>query len=394
MFIEDIISLVAKNIFVGINAYDQKILRSFHDQLFLNSSLTEKQGKLSVVILKKHLQLINQELRTDISKFLENPSFKNPFRTINYNRFISIQSDPIYKKVIKIEFPFDEEIITYIREQKSKIHFSTWKKEEKSWIFSLTEENIQLASSLKDKFNFKSDESFSAYIDQIKIIKENLHTHIPMASLIDDKIKFINVSAFTPQNQSNDFLESLFFAKKVGINVWDENIEEKISQLPYDKQVISLIKNDPDKQFEIYLNDTPLETLIPVIIHMLPCLVVISDGNEMEKLEYNYNFFKKAGIENNEMTVLFRLPSDSGSNFNEFVKINKLNSPLADITKVAFINSQIPKTIFNRKKEFNSVLNYNYFSAHYKLKDFLKWHQNVINILDKTPQRRLNFAIM
>lgn len=394
MFIEDIISQVAKNIFVGMNAYDQKILRSFHDQLFLNSSLTEKQGKLSVVILKKNLQLINQELKTDISKFLENPSFKNSFRTINYNRSVSIQEDSTFKKVIKIEFPYDEDIIAYIKEQKPKIHFSTWKKEERSWIFSLTEENIQFIAGLKDKFNFKSDENFDSYTSQIKIIKENLHTHIPMASLMDDKVKFINISSFTPQNQSNDFLESLFFAKKVGINVWDEKIEEKISHLPFDKQIINLIKNDPDKHFEIYLNDTPLDNLIPVITHMLPCLVVISDGNEFEKLESNYNFFKKAGLENKDMTVLFRLPSELGSNFNEFVKINKLNSPLADNTKVAFINSQIPKTIFNRKKEFNSVLNYNYFSAHYKLRDFLKWHHNVINILDKTPQRRLNFAIM
>ena len=40
------------------------------------------------------------------------------------------------------------------------------------------------------------------------------------------------------------------------------------------------------------------------------------------------NFLKNIGIENEEISVLFRLPKETGEKFNSFVKLNKLNNPI------------------------------------------------------------------
>jgi hypothetical protein len=122
--------------------------------------------------------------------------------------------------------------------------------------------------------------------------------------------------------------------------------------------------------------------------------VIIPSENETASVTKNVEFFNSIGIDNSNMNVLFRLPTETDKNFNDYVKNNGLNSPISNNTKVVFISTKIPKTILGNKLEFNSVLNYNYYNAHYKIRDFLKNKVNVINILDRGSQRRLNFAIM
>lgn len=394
MYIEQILTLAIQNLSLKTTPLDMKILNSLWSQSISGTSFTDKQGTLCVNLLKKYRNQISQFAGQDISIFLENPQFKQPFRTINSKKSIKIVDHTTYIKALRVDFPYDEEIVQKFRNSKQVLDYAIWDKEEKCWFLSLDEKSIKFVISLITDNNFLYEENLKYYIDQVKNIESNVESLIPMAVIEDNRVKFINVSQFTPQNNFDDFLESMMFAKEVGISTWNQEIDEKIDSLPHSAVVKKLVKHDMGKPFDMNVEETPIEDLLPIIKYLLPCLVIIPDKNELEKLQKTWNFFQKIGINASEVSVLFRLPSETDNDFNEFVRNNKLNSPLSENTKVVFVSNQIPKTILGPRVEFNSILNYNYYAAHYKIREYLFNHKNVINILDRMPQRSFSFALM
>lgn len=392
MYIEQILNLTVGHSLINFSIFDQKILTSFWSQLNSGICLTEKQGNLCVTLLKKYKLKISQAVGHDISMFLENPQFKNAFRTINSKKNLKIIEHPTYFKAIKIDFPYDEDIIKKFRSVKQNLHYATWDNEEKSWFVNLDESSIKFVDELVKDYGFIADEELTKLLTQLESIKDNIELFVPMVVYQNEMVKFVNVSQYCPQNTSTDFIESILFAKELGIFTWDQQIEGKIDILPCTNMVKKFLRHDISKPFDINLEENSLLELIPVIKFLLPCLVIISDNNELEKLEKTVNLFQKVGISLTDMNVLFRLSSDTNSEFNEYVRTNKLNSPISDKSKVAFIGTNVPKTILGPRLEFKSILNYNYYSAHYKIRNYTQSHKNVINILDTKPQRSFNFG--
>lgn len=390
MYIDTLISNLTHHTINGVNSFDLKLILSLVDQIKFGNYLTEKQGSLAVSLLKKHKSKLTQALSIDISPFLENPQFKKPFRIINSEKTIKIIDDPTHIKVIKVQFPYDEKVITKFRQEKPKFFHCQWNEDERAWIFSLEETSIQFLMSLIQEHNFICDDEFSKYMDQINLVQKNIENYVPMIIKDQENFSFINVVEHFPKISSTDLIEALFLARKFGIYTWDDKIDEEINSEHTDPEVRTFLKSRPNDQFSLILTEKPLNSLKHIIKHLLPCLVVVSSGSEITKLQNTIDLFSELGIDNLDMSVLFRLPTDGGREFNEFVRNNKLNSAVSDKTKVIFISDHIPKTILEPKKIFNSVLNYNFYTAHYKMKDFLRFQPNVINILE-THNRKLNF---
>jgi hypothetical protein len=394
MYIEDLIDALVRLYPSPTEPTDLKILTSLRTQITFGQNLTEKQANLAVNLLKKHREKISNYVGLDIKKFLDNPVYKHPFRVVNLSRDMRIVTDSDNIKLIKVSFPYDEIILEKIKALKISLFKTTWEPEERCWYFSSEEKSIDFLQSIAEEFNFTTDEEFKILAHQTKHIKENLEKYVPMAIYEQGKIKHINISQFSPQNTSTDFIESIFFTKMAGILTWDDHIENEISNLPCSDTIKKIIKSDPGVHSEINLELTPLAELSLIMKYLFPCIVIIPSENETASVTKNVEFFNSIGIDNSNMSVLFRLPTETDKNFNDYVKNNGLNSPISNNTKVVFISTKIPKTILGNKLEFNSVLNYNYYNAHYKIRDFLKNKVNVINILDRGSQRRLNFAIM
>jgi DNA helicase HerA-like ATPase len=114
----------------------------------------------------------------------------------------------------------------------------------------------------------------------------------------------------------------------------------------------------------------------------------------MEKIAKSYEFLKSLDITADEMSVMFRLPKETGEKFNKFVKDEQLNNPITEKTRVVFISGKVPKTVIESNIKFNCVVNFSLHSVHYTIREFVKNHHNVIHILDKKPQRNFNFAIL
>jgi hypothetical protein len=123
-------------------------------------------------------------------------------------------------------------------------------------------------------------------------------------------------------------------------------------------------------------------------------MVVIPGSNELDTMTLSYEFFKELGITNKEMSVLFRLPSNTHENFNNFVKLNELNSPITEATKIIFVSGKIPKPIFKSGIKFHSILNLGYNNVHYTLRDFIKNHENTIVYSREKEIRNMKFEFL
>jgi hypothetical protein len=391
MFIEDLILTLTS---CTINSFDLKIVNSFSDQIYKSIGFTEKQANLAVSLLKRQKSKLNLVIGADISPFLENPKFRFSSRTINYHKLITIIPHIKYKKAIKVQFPYSEVAIEQIKKGRSKLFHSTWDQNEKSWIFDLSESSILLLMSIFNLNDFHCDEEFLNYVNQIKNIQENIDSLVPMLAYQDQTIKIINAYPGIPQIPDQDLVKSLFFARNLGISTWDDSIYQKISEQSVDPLVLNFLNSENNKIFEVNLEDSSIFNIAEIIKNLFPVIFIIPGGSELTKSELALELLKSLGVANSEISVLFRLPNETGENFNNFVKNNQLNNPLNEQIKAVFISGKISKPILESKINFNSVVNFSEYNVHYTIREFIRSHKNVIHINDHKSQRRLNLGFV
>lgn len=390
MYIEDLIFTADTRI--NMNPYDAKIITSLTNQLSKGSGLTEKQRVLALKILKRQSTKLSALLGQNIDNFLENPNFKFEKRVVNSVKCINVTKGNDYYRVIKVEFPFNDAITQQFREKRHGFRQCQWDPDQKAWIFSLEEATVDFLTDIAVNFEFTVDEEFQDYKDQIEKIKNNLETNVPMLKISNGIPIFSNTSNFTPQPNTKDPLQALFFARRVGIAVWDDEYDKILSDDSNGLMLTNFLKRDPSEKIEICLEDHSLASVIHLIKYLTPCLFIIPGGNEIEKIQICLDELQKIGLSEENVAVLFRLPKETGENFNNFVKNQKLNNPISDKIKVVFISSKIPKTIINPELNFNSVVNFNFYNVHYTIREFVKHHHNVLQIQESKPQRTINFG--
>jgi hypothetical protein len=393
MNIEDLtISLVLSSI--SMNPWDQKLINSLYDQISRGSGFTEKQSTLVLKTLVRYSASLSAFLQKDISPFLSKPSYRLPIRQINTKKKLSIVEHEQYKKVISAIFPYSEEQVALIRKNKDQLGYAVWDKEEKCWFFSLTEYNVQFLMELAEKENFEIDEEFQNYANQIKDILKNIEPHIPMLVIEEKTPKIVNCSKNMPPLETTDLLRSVFEARQRGILTWDETISKFLDSDEVDPITREFLKSEFRDSMHIDSEIHKISVLGTIVKNMGPILVVIPGGSELENLMIAYKFLSEIGISNNEISVMFRLPSDTHENFNNFVKNNNLNSPLTEQTKIVFVSSKLPKPVLKSKIKFHSILNMGFNNVHYTMRDFVGNHENLIFYSKKKDHRNQKLAFM
>lgn len=392
MNIEDLIILLATR--TQMNPFDSKTVWSFYDQVARGLGFTEKQSMLAIKILHKHADKLTAILSKDIEPFLANPTFKLPKRILNSTKKISVVEHPSFIKALKMEFPYNENIVERIRKERINLVHAAWDSDEKAWIFALNERSIQFLVPFVTNDEFATDEEFAGYVQQVLKIQETLEDYIPTISYDGKTVKFVNVSDNLPQPQTDNVLDAMFLARKSGIHTWDEGVDQYLVDNNIEKTVIDFLNENPGSNFTVNLEENSISSISQIVKYMTPCMFVIPGGMEIEKLKTSVDFLKSLDITPEEMSVMFRLPKESGEKFNIFVRDEKLNNPITDSTRVVFISAKVPKTVIESKIKFNCVVNFSLHSVHYTIRDFVKNHHNVIHVLDKKPQRNLNFAFL
>ena len=392
MLIEDLIQVLEAGRSPNLNKWDSNLLESFSTQIFNQLALTEKQANIALRILKRNQSYLETVLGKSIEHDLAIPRWKYPFRVISLAKIISIKEDLTYGQVIKVEFPYNESILTEFKKGRSESSNGFWSKEDKSWIFPLTEQNLMFLHDICSKFDFSTTEDVQLLFQQIDNIKKNLDNHIPILSYEENELKFVNFPENLPQIESKDPLSAVFEARKKGICVWDNNIENFLSSNEVKSITKEFLSITPGQEFNINPKKVEFVDLEQVISHMFPVAIIIPGGSELENLSKTYAELERMGIGNHEVSVMFRLSNETDKKFNEFVKTNQLNSPLTENTKVVFLSSKVPKTVVKFNSRFNLIINLGYSNVHYTLRDFVRKHENMIYYCNKTKQQEIDFA--
>jgi len=390
MYVEDLV-LELSRMWGTVNKADMDILQSFTDQYIDSTGFTEKQSVLALRILKRYENSLSYKLKINIAAFLENPNFKLKIRKSVMSKSVDI----VDGNIIQVKFPFNENSVKAIREFKAKEHYSTaivWDKDSTSWHFPLSEQNIKFVADLCSGESFTFCEDFQNYIDNIEKIIENAEKYAPMLSIDDGDLKILNSPKNMPKIDTEDILEAVFQARNMGVTLWDDNINTFLNSTYIDHLVQKFLKNETTKEFSLEPTEMGISALKTIIKYNGPTLIIIPGGSEYEKTTHMIDILTGIGIPEKNMSILFRLPSETGRKFNDFVKNRGLNGPISSETKVVFISAKLPKPLLKSGIKFNTIINTGYAMAHYSLKEYTKNHQNFINFGTKVKAQGFNFA--
>jgi hypothetical protein len=394
MHTEDLITVLAFTPQVKLNNWDSQMVYSFSDQIGRGNGFTEKQAGVAIRILRRHTATLTSIIKQDIEKFLENPTYKYPFRKLNNLKLISIVEHPIYSRAIKLEFPYNEELVKSIRKSRDEFAHAAWDPEKKAWIFALTEGAVHFLSELMRTDEFSCDEEFQNYADQQTVMCDHMDEFVPMLVLDQGKPVFRNISKNMPDLQSTEILAAVFEARRRGIFTWSEEITTYLESLGLDENIRKFLQTEADEDIHINCEKTPISCLTDIVTYMSPCLFVIPGGSEFAKLTQAYEFLQTQGIANENISVMFRLDSKIDEKFNIFVKENKLNSPITENTKVVFISSKLPKPVLKSNIKFNAVVNMGFGGVHYSIREYVGNHENLIYYTEKKKEKDLQFVLL
>lgn len=376
MHIEDIITTLAFSP-IKVNPYDSSMVYSFADQIGRGNGFTEKQSTIAIKIATKYITSISKFLSKDLSNSVSHPSFKLPIRKLTHTKKLSIIDHPEFKKAIKAEFPYNEALINSIRLNRSNLGHAAWDKDEKAWIFALSEQHIQFLSNITANENFEIDEELVLLRNNVADITQHIEDYVPMLTFDNNQIKLKNVSKYVPELTSTEILPAVFEARKRGVFTWDDTISSYIEN-DVEHYTSEFLKTDPSKATHINSEKVNISVLKDIILNLSPCIIVVPSGLELEKTNQVYEFLTGIGITAEEMTVLFRLSTETDKKFNDFVKDRSLNSPISDKTKIVFISSKLPKPLLKAKIKFHSAINLGITPVHYTMRDYMKYQENLV----------------
>lgn len=394
MNVEDLIITLAVSNNIQLNAWDEKLVYSFMDQTGRGTGFTEKQANVALKIVKAHAVQLSVATGKDVHAFLNSPVFRLPFRQINNAKRIFIKEHATLGKCINVEFPYNDAYVSAIRKGKAQLEYAAWSPEEKAWVFALTETSIKFLTEVFASNEFAVDDDYKMYSEQVDAICEHMEEFVPMLALDQEKPVFKNISKNIPPLEATNITEALFEARRRGIVTWSDEIIEKFSGLGLDPVVKDFLDSDPGLEFSVNSEKMPISCLSTFVSLLSPTLFIIPGGNEIKKVEQAYEFLRSQGIENKDMSVMFRLDSKTDQKFNNFVKDHGLNSPIGKNTKIVFISSRMPKPVLKSNIKFHSVINMGHEAVHYSIRDFIKNHENLIYYSEKKAQRDFNFVIM
>ena len=394
--VEDLINTMASSLQISIQMYDYRLIESFNRQLQQGHGLTEKQGSVAIKIIKKYHKILTAATDQDILKFLSSPVFKHPFRQLVNIKKISVTNkkhDSIVGKVIKVEFLYNEKYIELIKSKRSNLGIALWSKEDKCWLFSLCEDNIKFLNYLVVTEGFEVDEEYLRYSNQLTDVVLRLDDYVPMVTMDKNFPSYKNTSEHMPLMYSTDIVPALFEARRRGVGTWSEEIENYIKNY-HNSVTVDFLRSNAQEIFYVDSKIFDISSLEDIVLNLNPIVFVIPGGSEFEKIKLVYNFLKKIGIQEKYISVMFRLSSDSGKKFNDFVKQSNLNNPITENTKIVFVSGKIPKPLIKSKKFFNAVINLGFENAHYTAKMFLEKHHNVIQYSEKPIQNNFLWQLL
>lgn len=391
-YIEDLTKLFASKI--QLSNYDERIAQSLADQCFANNPFTEKQGLIAVRLIKKYRKQFRYSGFDKIDDIIENPVFKHPFRVVDRRKTAEILSlENPKRKMICLRFPFENDLVTKIKKNFDSLSTSEWDAENKQWLTSLTEENLDFVIDCLLPRNFELDAELSDYVEQYQNVKNNFENFIPMLNKEDEIYKFKNT------NFSGEFLsifDAIVAARECHVTVFSDNICEEIKNLEISEELKTVFSNPEVKDF--YLSQDKHEMSKSVEISKIfnsTTAIFLDDNASHATLEKWILALQEAGVDFAGVAVLFRQKNEElGEEFNNVVKKYGLNKPVSSDLKWILLGSKYPKSLIKQNiKTDICILDNKYVAAHYTMKNVAK--NSMLNLYYGTyPPKETSIVIV
>jgi hypothetical protein len=361
---------------------DHLIINSFGVRIEQGIGLTEKQEVLAIRFCKKYQASLTEVFGSVVDTLLTTPRYR-------LTRSVSINNTPsvsIEDKKIIVKFAYNEEIIKNIRNFRSERHYLEiqWNQEKKHWELDLEEGNVLWIMNNFRPNTFKYSEEFSKVVEEISAIMEKIEDTVPMLVEENGQYRFTNISSQIPQPENMNVKQAFLLARRYGIDLWNETALKSLQNEEKSSILMNFLNKQDLEPLKIDATKISIDQFSDLIMYSYPVLIVVPGGNEQANIKQWTEWFKSQNIEENAISVMFRLDNSHHSSFNTFVKEHNLNAPLTKKTKVVFISQKIPKPIVASDINFRLVINLGSISGvHYSLSNYLDGCPDVIQYVKK-----------
>ncbi len=377
-FIEDIFLEFAR--FADLRAItvqrqDRSVIESFSISISGGSQLTENQAKFILKILQKYRNVC-QLSGFDYIDAVDNPQWKNSFRTLDHTKKIFVETDENQKLFVCAKFPY--QLKKQVDEEIAVTSYSVWDSERKIRKFTVEDHNIIQLYEFAKNNNFEIDETFLNLLSQVEEIWQNYEKISPYSVVVNGKVELHNAPTdaieYWNNNKTNNLFNDLLLAKDMGY---------VLSKIP--ENSIEKIASSDSNAFWVKTNREFLE--ICKQIDGKVCVVLDRVGRTLEWLEKFTSDIEEVGISRKDVKVCFRADKTENPELNAWIKSNGFGGKV-DSGKILIFNHKPAKWLFKESDSVKILASNNlYPSTNQISRDWFNSHPCIIYIGDIKPSQ-------
>jgi|TARA_R110000764_G_scaffold103788_1_gene189420 hypothetical protein len=323
---------------------DKGLIYSLARQTVRGTAYTDRQRELAIS-KATHYKSILEEVDIDVTTSVT--QLRMPLRSIDRSRWIKLKNQmqsliPFNnpdEQYIAVRFSFQKKLISALENINSKpIHYD---KINKTHYFEYNERTLHNVVSALTNKGFEIQPELQERYEILEMMNNNKKNYVP--GIYSLKLKNLHAKAidYAISTIGSPDVDNLAMYKDrdqlLGITHFDEDdLNNSIRKLTTLSQKIvkrkssNILINSDEHVF-----DRVAESILE--LNRYPLLVVLNDETELENLQKVHQSFRNI-FSNDDFCSLYRKENISPGNteFNEYIKQNKLNNSLAIKSKVVY----------------------------------------------------------
>lgn len=327
-----------------LESSDVSLIHSFCKQICNNVGFTDRQYELAKTKIddyKNWFDLIDnlEEVKNNITI---------PLREIDRSRWIKIIDDKI-----AVRFTFQKKLISTLEDLRCNIQEnSDYDKVKKIHYFNYSERTLfDIVEVFKNK-NFVLDETVEEIYNKLKLLK--VEEHVP--GVYNFKIKNL------PQAGIDCIVNEIGIPTKDNINLYQDR------SIKYGLDIVDQSINDGSLASKIAFRKSPNIKLVSPYtfgdlilafesLNRLPLLVIVPSTHCYDHIVRIHDHVRNL-IPSDEISVVFRLHNtDEGSEFNNYIKREKINNKVDNNTKIVYtLDTKVPKPLLSSPWQPQSII--------------------------------------
>ena len=342
LFVEDIfvdfIDLISSGS-IRMQPHDRNAAYNFYQDILLGKQFTEKQGQFIIKILFKYRKQAKDFL--DYETAIENPAWKQPFRTIDKSKKAWVEIDEISKPWICLKFPFElkdafeQEFVELPR------GVNIWNPDRRIRQISLYDCNIMQVYKFITEHKFEIDDSFMDAYSYVEEIWQNQEYYT--------KASYIENNSVHLENASVDALE--YFDKNKTDNIDNDLILAKLMSFPYKGTVSNRVeKIASSKHNEFWIKDLAEFIHFSFQINCKVCFILDRASDTIDWLTNLSKVLDNMNFDKSLFRVCFRKDNKQYPEFNSWISEQGFGGKIAS-AKFLIFNHKPAKWLFKNEND-------------------------------------------